>query len=58
MPLLADYVGRTNILWATDYPHSDGFTDAPGLIRKMHMPADLERDIFAAGARRFYGMNQ
>jgi predicted TIM-barrel fold metal-dependent hydrolase len=57
LPLLADYIGRDNILWATDYPHSDGFTDAPGLLRKLAMPADMYRDIMQAGAKRFYHLN-
>ncbi len=56
LPLLADYIGRSNILWATDYPHSDGYTDAPGMIRRMHMAPDLERAIFSAGAKRYYGI--
>ena len=54
LPLLADYIGRTNILWATDYPHADGFTDAPGLIRKLGLTPDLYTDIMQAGAKRFY----
>lgn len=56
LPLVADYIGRTNILWATDYPHSDGYTDAPGIIRKMNMPPDLEKTIFCEGAKRFYDL--
>ena len=56
LPLLADYIGRNNILWATDYPHSDGYTDAPGMIRRMKMPADLEKTIFSTGAKRLYAM--
>jgi len=56
LPLVADYIGRTNILWATDYPHSDGYTDAPGIIRKMKMAPDLEKTIFCEGAKRFYDL--
>jgi predicted TIM-barrel fold metal-dependent hydrolase len=56
LPLVADIVGRTNILWASDYPHSDGFVDAPGMLRGMGMPPDLLRDVLAAGAKRFYGL--
>jgi len=56
LALVAEHVGRTNVLWASDYPHGDGFTDAPGLIRKLGMPPDLEKDVFAAGAKRFYKM--
>ena len=55
LPLVADIVGRTNILWASDYPHSDGFVDAPGMLRKMLQP-DLLKVVMAAGAKRFYGL--
>jgi predicted TIM-barrel fold metal-dependent hydrolase len=56
LPLLAEYIGRTNILWATDYPHVDGFTGAPAMIRKMPMPKDLLNDVLVTGAKRFYGL--
>jgi uncharacterized protein len=56
LPMVADHVGRTNILWASDYPHSDGYTDAPGLIRKLGLADDLLRDVMAAGAKRFYNL--
>lgn len=56
LPLLANIVGRTNILWASDYPHSDGYTDAPGLIRKQNLAPDLLKDVMSAGAKRFYGL--
>ncbi len=56
LPLVADIVGRTNILWASDYPHSDGFVDAPGMLRKL-LPPDLLVDVMSAGARRFYGLD-
>jgi uncharacterized protein len=25
LSVLADYIGARKIMWATDYPHSDGF---------------------------------
>lgn len=56
LPLLADFIGRDNILWATDYPHADGFTDAPGMIRKLGLPKDLYDHIMVTGARRYYGL--
>lgn len=56
LPLVADIVGRKNILWATDYPHSDGFPDAVGYLRRMNMSPDLLADVLAAGAKRFYGL--
>jgi predicted TIM-barrel fold metal-dependent hydrolase len=56
LPLLAEYIGRTNILWATDYPHADGFTGAPTMIKKMPMAQDLVKDVLVTGAQRFYGL--
>jgi len=33
--VLADYIGAHKILWATDYPHPDGFSPgAPEMVRK------------------------
>jgi hypothetical protein len=29
LDVLADYIGPHKILWATDYPHADGFSPAP-----------------------------
>jgi predicted TIM-barrel fold metal-dependent hydrolase len=58
LPLLADYLGRETILWATDYPHSDGYTDAPGMIRKIKgMTPDLVKTIMSTGAKRFYDLH-
>jgi len=54
LPLLADFIGRNSILWASDYPHCDGFTDAPGLLRKLGMSKELYDDIMVRGAKRFY----
>jgi predicted TIM-barrel fold metal-dependent hydrolase len=56
LPLVADYVGRTNILWATDYPHGDGFVNAPTLIRNLGLAPDVLKDVLATGASRFYGL--
>jgi len=52
LPLLADFIGRSNILWASDYPHCDGFTDAPGLLRGLGMAPALYQDIMHLGAKR------
>jgi predicted TIM-barrel fold metal-dependent hydrolase len=56
LPLLADYIGSTNILWATDYPHLDGFPGAPNMIKAMGLPPKTLSNVLAAGARRFYGL--
>ncbi len=54
LALLADYIGSSNILWATDYPHLDGFWDAPGMIRRMGLPQQTLADVLAGGAKRYY----
>ena len=54
---LADYVGPHKILWATDYPHADGFPGAPDMIRRMEgLSEETKRRILAEGAIRFYNM--
>lgn len=57
LKLLADHIGPDHILWATDYPHPDGFIDAPGMIRKMGLKPELLATIMATGAKKFYGLN-
>src|SRR5437879_2720943 len=60
LKVLADYVGPNKIMWATDYPHSDGFfPGAPDMVRerlKGTSPA-TQRGVLAGGALSFYGMN-
>ena len=56
LPLLADLLGRDHVLWASDYPHGDGYADAPGLIRKLGLAPDLYRDVMHKGAKKFYGL--
>ena len=57
LPLLAEFLGPTNILWATDYPHLDGFWGAPQMIKQMGLKPEIEKDILAGGARRFYRLD-
>ena len=56
--MLADYIGPHKILWATDYPHRDGFfPGAPQLIaNRPELSAETKREILAGGALRFYGL--
>jgi predicted TIM-barrel fold metal-dependent hydrolase len=54
--VLADYIGPDKILWATDYPHLDGFPGAPKLIRSLGMSEETERSVLAEGAIRFYNL--
>ena len=57
---LAEYIGPHKILWATDYPHRDGFfPGAPKMIeeRLKGVSAASKREIMAGGAMKFYGLN-
>jgi predicted TIM-barrel fold metal-dependent hydrolase len=58
--VLADYIGPHKIMWATDYPHQDGFfPGAPEMVRERlrgTSPA-TQRGVLAGGALAFYGMN-
>ena len=57
--VLADYIGSHKILWATDYPHADGFfPGAPALIAKQTaaLSETSQSEILAGGAMRFYGL--
>jgi predicted TIM-barrel fold metal-dependent hydrolase len=53
---LVDYIGPTKILWATDYPHVDGFfPGAPQMIANQ-LSEDDRPKVLGLGARRFYGI--
>ena len=59
--VLADYIGPHKILWATDYPHPDGFF--PGAPEADRRPAgavggDEARRSSAGGAMGFYGLDR
>ena len=58
LSVLADYIGPHKILWATDYPHADGFfPGAPDLIaRRPELSAETKRQILAGGAMGFYAL--
>ena len=58
LDVLADYIGPHKILWATDYPHGDGFfPGAPALIANRTALSDATKhEILAGGAMRFYGL--
>lgn len=58
--VLADYVGPNKIMWATDYPHSDGFfPGAPDMMRERlkGTSPETQHGVLAGGALAFYGMN-
>jgi len=57
---LADYVGPNKIMWATDYPHPDGFfPGAPKMIQKQleGLSPETKHGVMAGGAMGFYGLN-
>ena len=56
--VLADYIGPHKILWATDYPHPDGFfPGAPAMIAdRPELSTETKRQILAGGAMQFYGL--
>lgn len=57
--VLADYIGPEKILWATDYPHPDGFfPGAVDMIKQMPgLSESTRRQVLAGGARAFYGLH-
>ncbi len=57
LTLLADYLGPENILWATDYPHFDGFWGAPKMITELGLPPATLKKVLAGGARRYYKLD-
>ena len=58
--VLADYIGPHKILWATDYPHPDGFfPGAPKMMmdRMQGLSPQTKHGVMAGGAMGFYGLN-
>jgi predicted TIM-barrel fold metal-dependent hydrolase len=57
--VLADYIGPHKILWATDYPHPDGFfPGAPKMIAdRPELSEATRRAILAGGAKGFYKLD-
>jgi hypothetical protein len=58
LDVLAESIGPHKMLWATDYPHPDGFfPGAPAPIAKRPgRSAVTKRGILAGGAQAFYGL--
>ena len=57
--MLADYLGPHKIMWATDYPHQDGFfPGAPQMLRDRlgSLSAAARQQVLAGGATGFYGL--
>jgi predicted TIM-barrel fold metal-dependent hydrolase len=60
LKVLADYIGPSKIMWATDYPHPDGFfPGAPKMVEKLleGTSAETHRQVLGGGAAGFYGLN-
>src|ERR1700720_3037673 len=60
LSVLADYIGPRKILWATDYPHPDGFfPGARKMIEKRleHASPEVRHQVLAEGAMGFYGLH-
>jgi uncharacterized protein len=59
LKVLADYIGPNKIMWATDYPHRDGFfPGAPEMVRERlkGTSTTTQRGVLAGGAMGFYGL--
>ena len=58
LDVLADYIGPHKILWATDYPHPDGFfPGAPAMIaNRSALSEATKREVLGGGAMKFYGL--
>jgi uncharacterized protein len=60
LKVLADYVGPHKIMWATDYPHPDGFfPGAPDMVRERlkGLSPETQHQVMAGGAMGFYGLS-
>jgi len=58
--VMADFIGPHKIMWATDYPHPDGFfPGAPNMVRERlkGLSAETQHGVLAGGAMGFYGLN-
>jgi len=60
LKVLADYIGPHKIMWATDYPHPDGFfPGAPKMVENQlaGLSEETKRQVMGGGAKAFYGLN-
>ena len=60
LKVLADHVGPHKIMWATDYPHPDGFfPGAPDMVRNQiaGLSPETQHQVMAGGAMGFYGLS-
>jgi predicted TIM-barrel fold metal-dependent hydrolase len=52
----AQAMGANKILFATDYPHHDGFWGAAKMIKRLDLDPDVEAQVLGGGAKEFYGL--
>lgn len=55
--VLAEYFGPSKLMVATDYPHGDGFPNTVAKIKAMNFKPEVERALFSAGAKEWYGVS-
>jgi uncharacterized protein len=48
--MMVDILGPNKMLWATDFPHGDGFWPGAPKMIKDKLPAELHRSVLAQGA--------
>ncbi len=51
---LAEYLGPHKILWATDYPHPDGFFPGVSAMIADKLSEEYKRQVLADSAIQFY----
>jgi predicted TIM-barrel fold metal-dependent hydrolase len=59
MGAMADLAGEDNLIWASDFPHSDA--KYPGVVDELlehveDLPAERQRKIVGGNAARIYGI--
>jgi len=59
MGAMAELAGEDNLIWASDFPHSDA--KYPGVVDELiehveHMPPEPQRKVLGANAARIYGL--
>ena len=54
----AAYLGADKILWATDYPHHDGFFPGAPKTVSDRLPPELRQQVMSQSAMDFYGMGR
>ena len=57
LSVLAEHLGPTKVMWATDYPHPDGFfPGAPKMVADK-LPEKIKHQVLAESAKQFYKLS-